>query len=57
LRACGALSAACSAARPFNLVLHSAPFAESDAPYFHWHVEDRARVSYRACSPPAALSQ
>jgi UDPglucose--hexose-1-phosphate uridylyltransferase len=29
---------------PFSLVLHSAPFAESDAPYFHWHVEIAPRV-------------
>jgi UDPglucose--hexose-1-phosphate uridylyltransferase len=29
---------------PTSLVLHSAPFAESEAPYFHWHVEIAPRV-------------
>jgi len=29
---------------PFGLVVHSAPFAESEAPYFHWHIEIAPRV-------------
>lgn len=30
---------------PYNLALHSAPFSESESPYFHWHVEITPRVT------------
>lgn len=30
---------------PYNLALHSAPFSESESPYFHWHVEITPKVT------------
>jgi UDPglucose--hexose-1-phosphate uridylyltransferase len=35
---------------PFDLLLHSAPFAESDSPYYHWHLEITPRFG-----PPAGF--
>ena len=35
---------------PFDLLLHSAPFAESDSPYYHWHLEITPRLL-----PPAGF--
>jgi UDPglucose--hexose-1-phosphate uridylyltransferase len=29
---------------PFEFLLHSAPFAESDSPYYHWHLEVTPRL-------------
>ncbi|HEV7734453.1 MAG TPA: galactose-1-phosphate uridylyltransferase [Candidatus Binatia bacterium] len=30
---------------PYNLALHSAPFSDSESPYFHWHIEITPKVT------------
>jgi UDPglucose--hexose-1-phosphate uridylyltransferase len=33
---------------PYNFVIHTAPFTEEDAPYYHWHIELIPRLSTQA---------